>query len=136
MTYPPSAGWPSQDQWEPPPPPPMASLGNHVGQLVWVRFIAFQADAMLPWGIKDAVTVEWEVLTGPDTGEHEELQVSNVMLVRQLRDAPPGKEMFSRVAAQGTGKGNPAIYLGPKQPGDDQLIQAWLARRAPQGGRH
>jgi hypothetical protein len=97
--------------------------------LVHIHYYGFERDAALPWGIKDAVDIEWDVLTGPETGENERLQVSNVMLVRQLKDQQPGREFFGRVSTQPSGKGNPAVFLGDPRPGDEQFINAFLARR-------
>lgn len=113
--------------------PEMPTLGNHVGELVWLRYLGFERDAQLPWGVKDAIRVSWEVLTGPNAGERvEDTQLSNVILVRQFKDEQAPTDRFGRVAAQPGRQASPAIYLGNPAPGDEVTINAWLAR---QGGQ-
>jgi hypothetical protein len=120
-----------QQGWDPPPAvPPAPGFGDFVGDLIWIRLRAFQKDAATPWGIKDEIVVDYEIIAGRNVGERAEAaKLSNVLLARQFREWPSGKYTFGRVGAQQTGQGNPAVVLNPPAPGDEQYINAWLQRR-------
>ena len=124
-----------QQQWSPPPPVPQGpQLSDMVGDLVWMRVKEFVPQYPFPFGIKDGVRVDFEVLVGRfDVGVRQsDVMLSNVVLVKQLAQAVGRPNIFGRI---GTGKGSqasPPIQLDPPRPEDTPTIEAFLARNAPQ----
>lgn len=119
-----------------PPPPPEGGikLSEHVGDLLWAKFLGFEAQRETKFGTRDAIYLDIEVIEGRSgVGQLVgNALLTNGMLVGQLRNSAPGTEMFVRVAAKQGANASPAIYFESPRPGDEQAVNAFLARRAGQ----
>lgn len=120
--------------WNPPPPPPQGpQLSEHVGDLVWIKVKEFLPQYPFPFGVKDGIRVDFEVLEGrTEVGElQSDVTLSNVVLVKQLAPGV-GREYFGRIATGRGANANPPVHLDPPRAGDERVIEAYLARK--QGG--
>jgi hypothetical protein len=134
---------PQQQQYQPPaytgpgapPPAPEGSraikLSQHVGDLVWLRATRYDPDFVGQYGAKPAIIIDIEVLQGrSEVGERFVGSLhTNWKLVSQLQ-GHLNQDYFGRLAGEQGAGANPAVYLGNPLPGDEQWINAFLARRA------
>lgn len=127
MTYPPAQGQ-YQGPGAPPPIPEGLQLSQHVGDLVWIKVLSVDPAFEGKFGTKPALIMDIEPLTGSAAGQRTAAGIfTNVLLVKQLSQSV-GQDLFGRIQAQPGNNANPAIYLAPPAPGDEQYVNAFLAR--------
>jgi hypothetical protein len=135
MTFPNQYGGGYTGPGAPPPPPEGGiKLSEHVGDLLWAKFLGFEAQRETKFGTRDAIYLDIEVIEGRSgVGQLvSNALLTNGMLVGQLRNSATGTEMFVRVAAKQGANASPAIYFESPRSGDENAVNAFLARRAGQ----